>query len=470
MNIMRHRFLAAIGLALCSCSCVMAQKFTVENAEGVKIKYEVLSSVNKTVQVTGGSRPDELIIPPTVEYKGITYKVTEIKDKAYFKLWGGNYMTRLVLPEGLISIGDRAFRGALKKNTASIYVPSSVLYIGGDAFLYVDGMGENICDYKIENLPSFINTSNCYDVGIATKCVAIYDAQNRNRQQADDYVKSSSTSSEDLVHVPATPIPQQIVSDVDTNLPSSNVNNSKTFAVIIGNEKYVQVAQVPYAQNDAKVFAEYCKKTMGLPENNVRQYDNATYGTMLAAISDIKSIAKAYKGNVNVIFYYAGHGIPNETSRDAYLLPVDANGQQTEVCYPVSRLYKELGALGARNVVVFMDACFSGAQRGEGMLASTRGVAIKANADSPQGNMVVFSAASGEETAFPYEEKGHGMFTYFLLKKLRDTRGECTLGELGQYIQENVSQQSVVVNRKSQTPTITPSKTLVNTWRNLKLK
>ncbi len=256
---------------------------------------------------------------------------------------------------------------------------------------------------------------------------------------------------------------------IDQNIPLGGAGNNKTFAVIIGNEQYTQVEQVPFAVNDAKVFAEYCQKTLGLPANNVRQYQNATYGTLLTAISDIKSIVKAYNGNVKVIFYYAGHGIPNEMTHDAFLLPVDANGRQTEACYPVSRLYKELGEMGANSVVVFMDACFSGAQRGDGMLASARSVAIKPKSSAPQGNMVVFSAASEDETAFPYKEKGHGLFTYFLLKKLQESKGDCTLGELGDFIQTNVSQQSVVVNRKSQTPTITPSPSLIETWKTIKL-
>lgn len=264
----------------------------------------------------------------------------------------------------------------------------------------------------------------------------------------------------------------QIVVDktIDTSIPYSSSNNTFTFAVIIGNEKYKQVAKVPYAQNDAKIFAEYCKKTLGVPTQNVRIYENATFGTMLSAVNGIKKISEAYQGNVNVIFYYAGHGIPNETTKDAFLLPVDADGRQTEACYPVSRLYKELGEMGAKNVVVFMDACFSGAQRGEGMLASARCVALKAKAEAPQGNMVVFTAATGDETAYPYNEKGHGMFTYFLLKKIQETKGDCTLGELGEYIQTNVSQQSVVINRKSQTPTIVPSEGMMDSWRGLKLR
>lgn len=256
---------------------------------------------------------------------------------------------------------------------------------------------------------------------------------------------------------------------IDLQIPVVSISNPKTFAVIIGNENYQRVAKVPYALNDAKVFSNYCLKTLGIPANNIRSYKDATYGTLLAMINDIKSIAKAYNGNIHLIFYYAGHGVPDENSKNSYLLPVDADGTQTEICYSINRLYKELNTLQAQSILVFMDACFSGAQRGEGMLASARGVALKARTETPQGNMVVFSATNGEETAFPYKEKGHGLFTYFLLRKLQESKGNVTLQELGEYISTQVQQQSIIINRKSQSPTVLPSINMGDSWKTMKL-
>lgn len=256
---------------------------------------------------------------------------------------------------------------------------------------------------------------------------------------------------------------------LDINIPVTNEENKKTFAVIIGNENYERVTKVQYALNDAKVFASYCKKTLGLPKDNIRIYRDATYGTMLSALDDIKSIASAFEGDLNVIFYYAGHGVPSESDKTAYLLPVDASGQHTEVCLSTKRLYDTLDGLHAKRVLVFMDACFSGAQRGEGMLASARGVALKVKQDAPKGNMVVFSAATGDETAYPYKEKGHGLFTYYLLKKLQDTKGDVTLGELSDYVNKEVRRQSVVINYKSQSPTVVPAAGMSD-WTSIKLK
>jgi hypothetical protein len=83
--------------------------------------------------------------------------------------------------------------------------------------------------------------------------------------------------------------------------------------------------------------------------------------------------------------------------------------------------------------------------------------------------MVVFSAAQGDETAYPYKDKGHGLFTYYLLKKLKETKGNVSLEELSSYITEKVSRESIVSNGKSQTPTVMTSDNLKTTWAKIRL-
>lgn len=104
------------------------------------------------------------------------------------------------------------------------------------------------------------------------------------------------------------------------------------------------------------------------------------------------------------------------------------------------------------------------------MLASARGVAIKAKPQAPKGKMVVFSAAQGDETAYPFKEKEHGLFTYYLLKKLKETKGNITYEELGNYLSDQVSRKSIVANGKSQTPAVVPSAGIADNWKTMKLK
>lgn len=260
-----------------------------------------------------------------------------------------------------------------------------------------------------------------------------------------------------------------LTSKVDKNIPIVSYNNNKTFAVIIANENYQSVASVPFALNDGNIFREYCIKTLGIPEKQVKYIPNATGNQIKAQVTWLQNICEVFE-DAQIIFYYAGHGIPDESSRTAYLLPVDGLGTDVTTGYKLDNLYAALGNIPAKNVTVFMDACFSGSKRENGMLASARGVAIKARSGMPQGNMVVFSAAQGDETAYPNNEEKHGMFTYYLLKKLQETAGDITLQELGDYIIKNVSQQSILLNGKSQTPCVTPSASLDASWREWKLK
>lgn len=257
--------------------------------------------------------------------------------------------------------------------------------------------------------------------------------------------------------------------DVDIDIPITNNVSNYTFAVIISNEKYQMEKPVQYAENDGKIFAEYCKKTLGLSEKNVHFITNATLNNIKHEIKWLQDVIAVYNGDAKVIFYYAGHGIPDEQNKSAYLLPIDGYGSDVTTGYALEDLYKALGCLPSKAVTVFLDACFSGAKRDGDMLASARGVAIKVKQNNPTGNIVVFTAAQGDETAYPYKEEGHGLFTYYLLKKLQETKGDVTLGELGDYVKTQVERQSIVTNGKLQSPAILSASSIGNSWKEWKL-
>lgn len=259
-------------------------------------------------------------------------------------------------------------------------------------------------------------------------------------------------------------------SDVDRDIPRTSRHADNTIALIMANENYKNVSNVTCALNDGETFSKYCNQTLGIPDKQVILIENLTYAEMLGAISRLKQLVNSMNDEVEVIFYYAGHGFPDEASKDAYLLPIDGDGYSTTMSYPLKQLYHELSGLRANSVMVFLDACFSGATRSEEMLKSVRGVALKPQMATPEGNMYILSAASDQETALPYMEKNHGMFTYFLLKKLQESKGNVTLEELSRYVEENVKKHSLTINGKLQTPTTSVSGKMSNEWRNKKLR
>lgn len=262
-------------------------------------------------------------------------------------------------------------------------------------------------------------------------------------------------------------------SDVDENIPYNSTKNNDTYVVIIANENYDEsnISKVQFANNDGKSFHDYCTNTLGIPLKNIKYIEDATFNQIRYSINWISNIVKVQEKQPNIIFYYSGHGVPDETSRNAFLLPSDGLANDSQSGYSLDLLYKQLGELHTNKTIVFLDACFSGTTR-EGKMISmdSKGVTIKSRPVQPKGNMVVLSAAQGDETAYPYKKMKHGMFTYFLLKKLQETKGDASLGDLESYINKQVRQNSVVENGKIQTPTVSVSDKMSLIWKSLKLK
>ncbi len=112
---------------------------------------------------------------------------------------------------------------------------------------------------------------------------------------------------------------------------------------------------------------------------------------------------------------------------------------------------------------MFLDACFSGGGRTSGLLAA-RSVKVKPKADFISGNIVVFTASSGEQSSLPYQAEKHGMFTFFLLKKLQETSGNLSYNDLAAYIKTEVSIESIRTNSKEQDPDVLVSPDVENIW------
>lgn len=268
----------------------------------------------------------------------------------------------------------------------------------------------------------------------------------------------------------ATTLPNVIKSDVDVNIPVTDRKSDDTFVLIIANENYEYVDPVEFAIHDGEVFREYCIKTLGVPEKRVIFKKNASAGVISMEVDRLVKLINVSKNAAKAIVYYCGHGVQNEHTTEAYILPTDGKGTNTESCYSLNKLYTKLAASNATSITYFIDACFSGANKEGSMLVAARGVAREAKEEVLTGNTVVFSAASGDETAMTYKEKGHGMFTYFLLKKLKESNGNVSYGDLDEYIKENVSYEAIMTNDKEQTPITHVSENIENNWKNMKLK
>ncbi len=263
------------------------------------------------------------------------------------------------------------------------------------------------------------------------------------------------------------------ISDVDIDIPKNNIETSYRFALVVGNEDYSSYQEdldgevnVDYAENDALIFKEYLTKTLGVPEQNVELLINAKSIELNRAIDKINSLIKVTNGKAEVFIYYAGHGLPDNVNKDTYIIPVDVSSKDLKYAIKLKDMYSKLSEYPAKLVTVFLDACFSGGARNQGLIAA-RAVRIAPKEDVVKGNIVVFSASSGIQSSFPYKEKSHGMFTYYVLKKLKESQGNISYGNFYDYLKEQVGVQSIIINDKEQTPHINVGFPLRERWSNI---
>lgn len=267
----------------------------------------------------------------------------------------------------------------------------------------------------------------------------------------------------------STPKKERVLSDVDQNIPSSKKAMDDTYVLIIANEEYQFLDNVNFASYDGETFKEYCIKTLGIPERQIRYCPNASYGILSGGIDWLSYALNNFEGS-RAIVYYCGHGIPDEKTNEAFIIPVDGKGTNTATCYSLNRLYKTLAETKAASITYFMDACFTGANKEGSMLVAARGVAREAKKETIEGKAVVFSASSGDETAMTYSDKQHGLFTYYLLKKLQETEGNVNYGDLADYISKNVKKDAFLLNEKPQTPVVATSPEAASSWKAMRLK
>lgn len=273
----------------------------------------------------------------------------------------------------------------------------------------------------------------------------------------------SSVSSIDLAKETPT------VSDVDENIPESRQNNTDTYVIIFANEKYNEiVGEVPFAHNDGEIFMQYCQQTLGVNPRQIRLIKDATRNQLEDAMDWITGIANV-RSDARFIVYYAGHGVPN--GDEAYLLPIDANPEKPQQLWSLNQMYSRLSNLPSKSIVCLIDACFSGTRRnGEPLINGWRGVAIRERPTPPiHGNLVVLSAAEAKQTAYPFAEQKHGLFTYFLLKKLQQSNGHIAINQLFTYIHDNVRLEAAL-NTHEQTPCLQVSSDLADSWKKWMLK
>jgi hypothetical protein len=219
------------------------------------------------------------------------------------------------------------------------------------------------------------------------------------------------------------------VSDVDDVGRLRAAPRLKAYAVVIGIGRYRQkLPAADFADVDARLVSKYVTQAMGYQDANV-----ATLINDEATKSDFEKYLEQWLPNrvekdAEVFVYFSGHGAPNPATGDAYLVPYDGDPTYLkQTAYPLKSLFGALAKLPTNNVTVVLDSCFSGAGGRSVVAKGSRPLVNVALGGDLPSNIRVLSASAGDQISHSYDEKGHGLFTYFLLRGIKEQIGRSPL-------------------------------------------
>jgi tetratricopeptide (TPR) repeat protein len=271
--------------------------------------------------------------------------------------------------------------------------------------------------------------------------------------------------------------------DVDNVPVHEDILNSQKnrLAVIIGIEDYRYNEKATYKKRDATVMYKYMKNLLGIPEKNIwfEINDGATKAQLDYVFNDKDGwLKKRVKQGISEIFVYlAGHGYPDVETNTAYFIPQDVRAEQATYGIALNDIYRKLGNMGSKNVIMFVESCYSGLSADHRQLVSNiNPVKVKVRYPEIQGkNLVVITAASGQQVSSNSDDLRHGVFTYHLLKGLKgeadlNKDDQIDIGELWEYLEKNVPEEALNLDRE-QNPLIFPNVELLkeNTLLNFKI-
>ncbi|MEN6622754.1 MAG: ankyrin repeat domain-containing protein [Smithella sp.] len=227
-----------------------------------------------------------------------------------------------------------------------------------------------------------------------------------------------------------------VKTDIDDIPIISTEPRDNAYAVVIGIESYRNIPNSDYSRSDATLVKTYLK-ALGFRERNIDLITDEK-----ATRTDIQKSLEAWlpskiNNDSTVIVYFSGHGAPEPSAGESYLVPYDGDPNYLPVTgYPLKRLYEKLGRLEAKEIIVILDSCFSGSGGRSVLAKGARPLVTMAPANFLSPNMAILSATQGNQISTSSPDKGHGIFTYYFLKAIKNGKG--TLAEIYKYITPKV--------------------------------
>jgi len=208
------------------------------------------------------------------------------------------------------------------------------------------------------------------------------------------------------------------------NLRSKPVD-PKRWLFMIAVENYNETDTVIFAKNSAEAFRDTAQKTFGIDsQHTIALIDDKATSAAISIKLDYL-LKELIKEGDTIYFYYSGHGVPDNKSSESFILPKDAIADYVakDDQFQLTRIYKRMTDSKAGKIVAFVDACFSGrTDAGQLFKGTAAGLIRTKKLTFDESKMAILTAAKDDQFANAYDDKGHRMFSYFVIKGLLSGR------------------------------------------------
>ena len=441
-----------------SLTAIMAHQSAEYKVEWTTSMNTVDGVVNVTLEIEEPNGFNTDAVQMEIKTQKFISPMVQVVDHAIYSN-DGDTQLGLAKPFNLQLLVQNTGQGDAKNVTIHFPIPANAFLMSGEEEVTIDYLAageQRSLDYGLVINKKFTGTSIAFNADLS-ESYGKY-AQDWN----GSFTLNQALAAEKLVVQGTAQASKNIEvaslrSDVDKDIPMGIATKSNRYALIIGNEDYAkyqlgldQEVNVDFARNDAQVMAEYAEKVLGYPKNNIVVLKDATKGQMSQEITKLVRFAEIEKGKAELLFYYSGHGLPDEISKDPYLIPVDVNGTQVTNGYALNELYRQLALHPTERATVILDACFSGGARNKELVAM-KGVKVKASVSNIPANLVVLASSSGQESSAVFKDKQHGLFTYYLMKSWKENKGSGSIQSQMEKVKSDVAKEATRMN-KVQTP------------------
>jgi len=231
-------------------------------------------------------------------------------------------------------------------------------------------------------------------------------------------------------------------------------------AIGIGAFRSASVGRLQFAAHDAEIMGRYFQGLAGIPPSRIKILtdEHALKDDLVEVIEEW--LPNAVEAGGEVFIFIAARAVISPSSGAVSVIPHEAEPDSPVRLYSLRRLHDALARLPMQRAVLMLDlTLMPGTPGSAGQKEPSWG---PAQAELKGDKLVQILGVSGHQEAHQYDEGGHGLFTYYLLKGLRggadrDDNGVVALGELCGYVREEVLKTAKEKFQNAQEPRCLPA-------------